>query len=395
MNGRGAEAPPLALKTALNRIFQTNKTHNTIKQIDIYKFASKEENLRPQMCGAFHDSEAQVAVACDSHVLIASRNHYDPEKAGQIISRDGEPIVDRLKDGSVREYHYPRWQSVIPAVGTRQASGYGYFRASMVDLTKAYQNATFFRQNAPRKDSYGRMIRRTVNVLGRFWDRNGEEVSVALKYDHVRLLLSLPQEGGTLWVRDDRRAIYWTNESEGLQVLIMPVMYDKAGRDAAVAAGVRCPAEEDDARNGQPGYYTGMVLISSAVTDQTRELFSKQEKERVPMVKCLGEGEGKGAASVHLHPEAELVPVEGFKTFYTREAVDKWGNPALPDLYKLDSGFVVYCGKMPPQAEVYGPVLGKYDPMTYTQMVVGMKWNEHPSPRVEYFFQRTGQQMPV
>lgn len=367
-----------------------------MKQIDIYKFASKEENLRPQMCGAFHDSEAHVAVACDTHVLIASRNHYDPEKAGQIISRDGDPIVDRLKDGSVREYHYPRWQSAIPTVGTRQASGYGYFKASMVDLLKAYQNATFFRQNAPRKDSYGRMIRRTVNVLGRFWDRNGEEVSVALKYDHVRLLLSLPQDGGTLWVRDDRRAIYWTNESEGLQVLIMPVMYDKAGRDAAIAAGVRCAAEEENAAHDYPtGYYTGMVLISSTVTDQTRELFSKQEKERVPMVKCLGEGEGKGAASVHLRPEAELVPVEGFKTFYTRATTDQLGNHERPDLYKLDSGFMVYCGKMPTQPEVYEPVLGKYDPMTYAQMIVANKWNEPMSPRVEYFLKRTGQTIPA
>ena len=358
-----------------------------MKQIDLYKFAMKDGDMRVALTGIYNDQEAQVAVACDSHIMVVSKSHYNERRPGEIVARDGASILN---------CKYPKWQMVIPAVGTGEASGYGYFKADMNDLLAAYQNATFFRQNAPKKDRYGKTISRKgdIIVLGRFYDKTGEEVQVAVKYEYLRLLLSLPQEGATLWVRDARRSLYWVNESEGMQAIQMPVQFDKASADVAIQTGIHCYREAMATDEEDKGYYLGQSLISSTVSDQTRELFSKQEKVKVPMVKCLGENWMR--PSVKLRPEEEVTPIEGTATFYKRETVDQWGNPDRPDLYKKDSGFMVYCGKAPSNwnGEALA-ILEKNDPLTYAQMVVANKWNEHPSERVKYFFKRIGQPVPA
>lgn len=70
---------------------------------DIQKWVSKDE-IHPVMTGVFHDPSHKVAVATDSHVLVASADDYKAEYAGQIIDKYDKPI-----DGK-----YPRWHSVVP-----------------------------------------------------------------------------------------------------------------------------------------------------------------------------------------------------------------------------------------------------------------------------------------
>lgn len=59
--------------------------------------------------GVYHDSEAESAVATDTHALIISKNDYDPEHSGKCIDKKGD---------EVKSYHgdpltYPNWRRVF------------------------------------------------------------------------------------------------------------------------------------------------------------------------------------------------------------------------------------------------------------------------------------------
>lgn len=366
-----------------------------MKHIDLYKFVDKDINCRPAICGVFHDEAAQLAVASDARILVTSKSNYAPEHAGKIIDKEGNEITKKTKDGERVPCRYPDYARVIGGLTAK----YGYADFPLADLAQAYQNAQNFLKNVPQRWPDGTKVKksdRSVYLAVHAKDKDGDAYLIGFKYELIQQLMTLPQEGAKATACGSRRAIYWTNEGKGLQAVVMPTMLVPELAREAIETGAANLEENENKIEEYKGMYPYNTIISATISEKTERLFATPEKkERVPMVKCLGEGMGQKAASVHLHPEAELVPVEGFKTFYTRATTDQLGNHERPDLYKLDSGFMVYCGKMPTQPEVYEPVLGKYDPMTYAQMIVANKWNEPMSPRVEYFLKRTGQTIPA
>ena len=308
-----------------------------MKQINLYKFCTNDP-YRIALNGVYHDGEAQTAISCDSTILVASTSHYDPEKAGQIIDKTGAQILsDPDKNGERKQPVYPKWRSIIPDPKKGD-------KFPLNDLIKACQNAANFLKNVPTHETLeggckGRKIERNLSLVVRVEKLGEEPYIVGFKYEMIKRLLMLPQEGAKAYSYGNRRALYWINEAEGYRAILMPVMIDKEAAEKAVVDGIYTfiPASVTD------GTYAGPSYISCDRYGSAERLFrTPEKKERVPMVKCLGEGYGSKSASVHLRPEADVVPIEGTKTFYKRDVVDAWGNPEHPDLYKKDSGFFVY-----------------------------------------------------
>lgn len=359
-----------------------------MKQIDLYKFVTKNEPYRPALTGVFHDEEAQTAVATDSQILVASTNHYDPEKAGQIIGPDGLPVLCKNDKGVKFAPKFPKWKSVIPDMRAGRPF-------PLDELIKAYQNAANFMKNVPATYEDGTKIRkdqRTVYLAVGVQDRGGmygDYYYIGFTFILIKRLMTLPQEGAKVYAYGPRRALLWVNESEGIRAIFMPTIIDQKAAEKAGVDGLYNPEEEGKAT----GMYMGPTTITCDRYGCAGRLFRTPEKaERVPTYKCLGEDNNRPA--VHLYPVSEFEKVEGTESFYTRPDPDGMPNPQL---YKQDSesGFLIYCGYAPTDREKLMPVLEPVDKMTYAQMVVEKGWNREPSRRVEYFFKRIGQPVPA
>ena len=105
-----------------------------VGKFNIYNYVSDDE-LRPMMCGVFHDNGTRVA--SDSHILIAIKEDYPAEHEGSVLLKDGayveiaevkwdeehrtsETIKHRTSyvDEGGREHPiYPKWREVIPNLG--------------------------------------------------------------------------------------------------------------------------------------------------------------------------------------------------------------------------------------------------------------------------------------
>ena len=361
-----------------------------MKKINLYTFATdiKKDTYRPALCGVFHDEEAQEAVVTDAQILVISRNHYDPEKAGQIIDKTGAPILLKNKEGEQYTPKYPRWQSVIPDA----KSGTAF---PLDELIKAYQNGANFLKNVPATYEDGTKIRRdqrTVYLAVGVQDRGGmygDYYYIGFSFSLIKRLMALPQEGAKVYAYGPRRALYWVNESEGLRAIFMPTMIDQKAAEKAGVDGLYNPLEAAEST----GMYLGPTTITCDRYGCAERLFRTPEKaERVPTYRCLGEDSNRPA--VHIYPVDQFSKVEGTESFYTRPDPDGSLNPQL---YKKDSesGFLIYCGYAPRNREQLMPVLESVDKMTYAQMVVEKGWNREPSRRVEYFFKRIGQPVPA
>lgn len=358
-----------------------------MKQINLCKFAANDP-YRPAMNGVFHDEEAQAAVASNAQILVASTGHYDPEKAGQIIDKDGHPIVLKNKEGVTYTPKFPRWRSVIPDIKAGR-------EFPLNDLIQAYKNARNFQKNIPATYEDGIKIsrnQRRIYLAVEVQDRGGmygDSYYIGFTFDLVKLLMLLPQEGAKVYAYGPRRALYWVNESEGLRVIFMPTMIDQKAAEKAGVDGLYNPREEEE----KDGMYLGPTTITCDRYGCAERLFRTPEKvERGPVFKCLGENSQRPA--VHLYPVSEFEKVAGTESFYTRPDPD--GVPR-PQLYKHDSesGFLIYCGYAPADRKMLMPVLEPNDKLTYAQMVVANGWNREPSRRVEYFFKRIGQPVPA
>lgn len=362
-----------------------------MKQIDLYKFAVKNDPCRPALTGVFHDEAAQLAVASDAQILVTSKSHYAPEHAGKIIDKEGNEIK-KAKDGEMVPCRYPDYARVIGGLTAK----YGYTDFPLADLAQAYQNAQNFLKNVPQRWPDGTNVKkgeRSVFLAVKAKDRDGDAYLIVFRYDLIQKLMNLPQDGATATARGSRRAIYWTNESEGLQAVVMPSIFVPELAREAIETGVANLAENENKDEEYKGMYPYNTIISATISEKTERLFATPEKkERVPMVKCLGEDSNNPA--VHLRPVSEFRKVEGTDTFYQR--LDPETEVTLL-LYKYDgeSGFMVYCGYSPHDREKLMPVLEPIDKKTYTEMVVSLGWNREPSRRVVYFFKRIGRPIPA
>lgn len=108
-------------------------------KFNIYNFVANDE-IRPTMCGVYHDRGNKVA--SDSHILVAIKEDYPAEYEGKVILKDGSfvyieeyiwnsenRITDTIKHDTSyvdKDGHnhpiYPKWESIIPK--TDEAVGY-------------------------------------------------------------------------------------------------------------------------------------------------------------------------------------------------------------------------------------------------------------------------------
>lgn len=99
------------------------ETPHTSTKFDIYKMAAKDE-LRPVMCGVFHDKGYKVA--SDSHILVAVRDAYDEALEGHILDRKGQDIIGK----------YPKWESVFPSETSEEKKAYTLDTAAVYELLR-------------------------------------------------------------------------------------------------------------------------------------------------------------------------------------------------------------------------------------------------------------------
>lgn len=111
-----------------------SETPHTSTKFDIYKMASTDE-LRPVMCGVFHDKGYKVA--SDSSVLVAVKDAYDEALEGHILDRKGQDIIGA----------YPKWESVFPREDDDRR------RAFTIDTAKVYE---LLRQEKAEKKAAGK-----------------------------------------------------------------------------------------------------------------------------------------------------------------------------------------------------------------------------------------------
>lgn len=77
------------------------ETPSTSRKFDLYKMASNNE-IRPVMCGVFHDEGFKVA--SDSHILVAVKEEYPEDLEHHILDKTGKDIIGK----------YPKWRDVMP-----------------------------------------------------------------------------------------------------------------------------------------------------------------------------------------------------------------------------------------------------------------------------------------
>lgn len=73
-------------------------------KVKIYDWVYKDDNLRPQMSGVYHDCEGKVAVATDTHALIVSKSDYVECEESHIVAKNGDEIQGK----------YPNYKCVMP-----------------------------------------------------------------------------------------------------------------------------------------------------------------------------------------------------------------------------------------------------------------------------------------
>lgn len=180
-----------------------------MKQINIYNFASEADNYRPLMTGVFHDNG--TAVASNTMVLLTSTRDYKEECNGKVIGRKGEEIAQSTK-------HYPSWRAVIP----KHYTGYYDKPFPMDKLREAVKHATDYLKSAPKfreEDGKRKRIQRVTRVVVNCGDFN-----MGFSYEQAKKLCTLPSVGEVVECEDYRRPIWYRNDAEGYQALLMPLV---------------------------------------------------------------------------------------------------------------------------------------------------------------------------
>lgn len=264
-----------------------------MKKIDLYKFLDKNY-ADPRLTGVYHDGDAQVAVASDAHVMIVSKEAYNPEHAYKVIGKDGAPVDCKGKQ-------YPDYTRCIPS--TRDCSN----RFPVEQFCQAVQNAANFLKNAPSAFEDGMKISnrkcRRVYLAIKAEDGRGA-VPFMLNYDKAKLIADLPMDGAEMFFQSNRRAILFRNEAAGITALLMPMASDMKETDAAFRDGIR----NIDLNTIDDGLWLGRTIVTAfaPVGSEAERLYSTPEKpEPVRRVKII-EGEGELTAAVRHRPETEL-----------------------------------------------------------------------------------------
>jgi len=313
------------------------------KQIDLYKFTSKD-NIRPVMTGVYHDPEAQVAVASDLHILVAYAGAYDPDRAGQVVRKDGTvPVYDSSYKGKEEQpLPYPKWKQCIPA--------HNINTFPMDQLREAVRRADNFRSNLPKETKEGVRINRKhdkiiliVKAGGKTWAGDYcDDFRIGLDYKHAKMLCELPAEGAVVTFEDGRHTVLYKNEAEGITALFMPVYLGEKRLCTDEALHYGLYNDWEITRPEDTGSYIGMTFISAlGDSEAARSMFCKKEREKATYVKCVEvtgkDEEGESVVGVRRRISVSLLHIPGTDTFYYVEDKRTGEYP----VFKKDGGYFI------------------------------------------------------
>lgn len=175
-------------------------------RLDMFKFTLCKETtkdgsyMRPGMAGVYHDSDNQVAVSSDTHILIASKNDYKPEHAGHTLTKKGEILG--TEEFPVK---FPKWKSIIPDVNN----------GNYVKLNKAVLEEKIRQAQAAKKLTKEKCVYFYIHMN---FIKGGNEREVYFRLEYIETLLGMP---GDIWVCDYNRSAYYSDDN--YEVVVMPV----------------------------------------------------------------------------------------------------------------------------------------------------------------------------
>jgi len=177
------------------------------RKFNIFNFVYKDSNLRPVMCGVYHDEGWRVA--SDLHIMVALNETYPEEYEHKILRKDGSFVIGK----------YPNWRSIIPD-------------------GKDYEEYEFDAQKFYDWIEQKRIEWKTETGKGiKFADEWRVQVGpTQLKAEFFdKFITAMKELGATkILVKDYRRSVY-AKTDKGI-VLLMPVIADEKVTDVLTLA---------------------------------------------------------------------------------------------------------------------------------------------------------------
>lgn len=191
-------------KSAYNLLleFQRANLPKPKSKIDLLAFTStatykRGAYTRPVFTGVYHAQDEDVAIACDTHIIILSKSDFDPEKRGQVITKKGEVLTEGKEFSA-----YPKFRMILPKEGKLNKKG-EYMPVDLAALKEKLADCA-----AQRKMDKKSLI--IVRIPG---------TECYLKYEYAKVFAGL---NGTLYHKDNRTMVYYKDDN--YEIGIMPIM---------------------------------------------------------------------------------------------------------------------------------------------------------------------------
>lgn len=191
---------------AVNRMKQfvlLNTPQSKGGKVKIYDWVAKD-NLRPQMCGVFHDAENKVAVASNTRALIVSKRDYVECEESHIVAKNGDEIKVRYAD----------YKRVIPDID----------ECLLYDVDREKVKRILTEYRAERKLDKS-VEYHAINI-------GSPDKPLYLTPDNCKLLLQLPD--GDFFVKGEDyacRPIAYESEDGDYKAIFMPLYYPERNED--------------------------------------------------------------------------------------------------------------------------------------------------------------------
>ena len=198
-------------------------------KFNIYNYVADDE-IRPAMCGVFHDGGNKVA--CDSHILVAVKAEYPAEYEGSVLLKDGsyveyeETVYNEELKKSVTIKHrkawvdkdghnrtiYPKWRDIIPNL---ESAGYAPYK---FDREKFY--SWIDEKRTAHKAETGKGIKWSPNWICKV-GTSGFKAELFAKFIEAMDFIGATE----VYLHEDGRRAALAKGENGL-VLLMPVMME-------------------------------------------------------------------------------------------------------------------------------------------------------------------------
>lgn len=205
--GRGVEESTIIYIKKQLQEFMVDCEPKKKGKFNIWDYTVKDL-YRPVYEGVFHDKENEVAVATDSHMLVACKESYDESKVdveGFHIGSESKVLTYRPIDkyGKFMNYRFPNWQAVIPP-----KDGYLQEHVSLEDLDEYLKKCRTF----IKLEGYGKSKPIPLYKVGNVW----------LHAEKLRKFVVASD--GDIMIKDHARPVVSWGEKR--TVLLMPMLVE-------------------------------------------------------------------------------------------------------------------------------------------------------------------------